>query len=251
MSKNKLGLEIPPRDNQYMTEVIIRGFKYELWELNDREPHDYGVMNGESGRLWVRHIEDPTGTNNKKNVCIPWLDISANRDCWEILIKDGNSMKYRHTNYDISKHTAVYISLNGENVYEIMGRDFDWCYNKARSVIYELKELMDTFEVNLKKTNKEKGRKIFYKGMPAIIDIILSNGNVSIKADYVDVDRDYWWNEMIEPWDDKYSIEHLEECKDNNGIVVDVLSKDIHWTRNDRAVKLNKIKRSVSEKGTS
>ena len=253
MELNKLGEEMPPRENQYITEVTIRAFKYELWQLNDREPHDIGTMNGESGTLWIRQIGDgPHKEQEGEDSWIPWLDISANRDCWEITIKDGNSMKYKHTDYRIDKHTAVYIKLNGSSVYEIMGRDFDWCYNEARSKIYNLRELMYTFEVNLKNTSEEKDRKIYYKGMPSTIEIIFVNGSMTINPDYTDIDKDYWWDQIKEPWHDKHNYESIKLDKKNNGIVVDILSNDIHWTRNDRAVKLNKIKRSVNEKkGTS
>lgn len=240
------------RENQYITDIIVRGFVYELWQLNDREPHDYGIMNGESGTLWVKqkgggpHKERPG-----EDPWVPWLDMSANRDCWEITIKDGNSIKYKHTDYRIDKHTTVTIKLNGESVYEIFGRDFDWCYNEARSKIYQLEELMYTFEVNLKNTSEENDRNIYYKGMPAIIEIMFVNGSMRINPDYTDVDKDYWWNQITEPWHDKHNHESWELDKKNDGIIVDILSPDIHWTRNDRSVKLNKIKRNMSEEGTT
>jgi len=240
-----------PRENQHITDVIIRGYKYQLWDLVDREPHSLGTDNGESGTLWVKKNGGGPFAEQKDDPWIPWLDISGNRNCWEIHIKDGNSIKYKHVNYDISKHTSVYISLNNDPVYEVMGRDFDWCYNKSRSIIYHLEELMNTFDVNLKNSTKEKGRKIYYKGLPAIIEQVYVTGTINIKPDYSDMDKDTWWNEILEPWYDDYTHENWEVMKEDNGIVVDILSNDIHWTRNDRSVKLNKIKRTVNEKRTS
>ncbi len=254
MDKNKLGEDYIPPDNQYITEVLIRGNKYELWQLNDREPHDTGTLNGESGLLWVKESSDYDnlfGEFEEKKDWIPWLDGSGNRDCWEIHIKDGNSMKFTHTNYRIDKHTSANISINGKHVYEISGREFDWCYNKARSIIYELKGLIYVIGINLKDTNKEIGRKIYYKGLPSTIKQIYINGTMDITPDYTDIEKDTWWNEIVEPWYDDYAIEDLDLCKKRNGIVIDILSDNIHWTRNDRTVKLNKIKRNVSGKGTS
>jgi hypothetical protein len=238
------------RENQYITDVLIRGYKYELWQLNDREPHSYGIDHGESGTLWVK--QTGAGTHKEQpgeDPWVPWLESAANRDCWEITIKDGNSIKFKNTEYRIDKHTSVYILLNGQSVYEITGNDFDWCYNQSRTIIYKLKELMYKFEVNLKRT--EKDRKIYYKGMPAVVDIIFSNGSVLIKADYSDVNKEYWWDQLLEPWYGDSDIEEWNQYKNDDGIVVDVLSKDIYWTRNDRSVKLKKIKRNVSEKEKS
>jgi len=238
------------RGNQFITEVIIRGFVYELWELTDREPHSLGTMNGESGTLWVKQIgEGPFKDLEGEDEWIPWLDKSANRDCWEIHIMDGNSIKYKWSDYSITKHTTASISLNNNVIYEINGHNFDFCYNEARNKIYQLKELLYTFDVNLKNIEKESGRKIFYKSMPAIIDTIYIQGEMYIKADYTEVDKDTWWNEMIEPWYDNYDIENLDECKYSNGIKVDILSKDIYWNRNDRLIKLNKIQRNTNAKG--
>jgi hypothetical protein len=237
--------------NQFITEVIIRGFTYELWELNDREPHSLGTMNGESGKLWVKQIGDgPFKDAPGEDEWIPWLDYIANRDCWEIHIKDGNSIKYNSFEYSITKHTTAFIKLNGNDIYQVDGNDFDFCYNIARTKIYQLKELLYTFDINLKEISYESGRKIFYKGMPAVIYQIYIDGNMYIKADYSEVDKDIWWNEMIEPWYDDYSIQDLDECKSDNGIKVDILSKDIYWNRNDRQIKLNKIKRNTNVKGT-
>ena len=237
------------KENQYITDVIIRGSKYQLWELNDREPHSLGTMNGESGTLWVKDID--ATFKEIDDEWIPWLDMSSNRDCWGIFIKDGNSIKYKWDSYKIDKHTSVDIQLNNKTVYEINGRDFDWCYNESRSKIYKLKELIYTFNVNLKNPEKEIGRKIFYKGMPAIIDRIFTSGTMSIKADYSNIEKEFWWDQMINPWDDEDTIEDLKENKSNNGTVIDILNNNIHWSRNDRSVKLNKIKRNVNEKGTS
>jgi len=240
------------RGNQFITEVMIRGFPYELWQLNDRDPHSLGTMNGESGTLWVKQTGDgPFKDLEGEDEWIPWLDKSANRDSWEISIKDGNSMKYKWSDYSITKHTSGYISLNGKPVYEINCHDFDFCYNDARTKIYQLKELLYTFNVNLKDIAKESGRKIFYKGMPAIIDTMYIHGEIYLRADYTEVDKDIWWNEMIEPWYDDFSIENIDEWKHNNGIKVDILSNDIYWNRNDRQIKLNKIKRKTNAEGTT
>jgi hypothetical protein len=240
------------RENQFITEVIIRGFKYELWSLDDREPHPLGKMNGESGTLWVKEAGNgPHKEQTGEDEWIPWLDAGGNRDCWGIRITDGNSMKYKYDEYRISKHTSGVISLNNKEVYEVFGYDFDYCYNDARTKIYQLKELIYTHSVNLKNTPKEKGRKIFYKSMPAIIDTIYTDGGMIIRPDCKEEDKEYWWNQMIEPWHEDHSIDYWEESKHDNGIKVDILMSDIHWYRNDRLIKLNKIKRTTNEPETS
>jgi len=52
---------------------------------------------------------------------------------------------------------------------------------------------------------------------------------------------------MIEPWDEEPSVEYLEENKHDNGMKVDILKSNIYWHRNDRLIKLNKIKRTTDE----
>lgn len=233
-------------ENRFITTVVIRGFKYELWELPNKEPHSLGIMNGESGTLWVKQIDyDFTGNNE----WLPWLDKSAKRNCWGIHIKEGNSGKYKWDSYNIDSHVSVYITLDDENVYEINGRDFDYCYNEARSKIHKLEELLMTWEINLKETSKEKGRKIYYKSMPATIKQIYNSGSMFIKADYTDIDKDYWWDQMEEPWHDEHSLDHMEEDKQSDGIVVDIIDSNIYWNRNDRLSKLNKIIRKSDAEG--
>lgn len=237
------------KENRFITDVIIRSSKYQLWELYDREPHTLGLLNNESGRLWVKDFN--ADFFDKDDEWIPWLDVYANRDCWGIYIDDGNSIKYQIDKYIIDKHTSAEITLNNKPIYGINGNDFDHCYNTARTKIYELKELLYRFNVNLKDTHKENGRKIFYKSMPAVIDMIYTEGSMNIKPDCNEEDEEYWWNQMIEPWDNEYSIEDLKVMKLHNGIKVDILSKDIYWCRNDRQIKLNKIKRITNNEGVT
>jgi hypothetical protein len=233
---NKIG-------NNFITDVIIRGTIYELWSLPNKVPHS----TCESGCLWVKRKETSTFDNAFDEEWYPWLDSIANRDCWKISIKDGNSIKQKDGNYIINKHTTSIITLNGKDIYEINGINFDFCYNEARNKIYQLKNLMYIFGVNLKDTSKEKNRKIFYKSMPAIIDIIYVYGTVHIIPDCDENDKEYWWNQITEPWYNDYDIKDWESNKQHNGIKVDILSHDIYWNRNDRQIKLNKIKRTTNE----
>lgn len=229
-----------------ITDVLIRNSKYGLWSIPDKE-HKLGKLNGESGSLWVRKDEDEIFDEGEKPEWIPWLDKSAKRNCWSINIMEGNSMKYKYDDPIIRKYTNAIISLDNKKVYDVSGYDFDFCYNEARNKIYHLESLLEQ-DVNLKDVSKESGRNIFYKNLPSKIKIIFNDGGMIIEPDCKVDEWDDWWDMLIMPWWDNSSLEWWEESKEDGNLKVDILSDNILWHRDDRDIKLRKIKRKINGK---
>lgn len=233
-------------DNQHISDIIISDNIYELWQLNDQEPHSLGLDNGESGTLWVK---EKYLSENSENEWIPWLDSSSNRDCWDINISQRNTMKYKWNSNSINNSTTAIIKLNNKQVYEITMTDLDACFNEARSLIYKLNDLIYNSGVDLNNFNSIIGRKIYYKDLPGKINRVHSDGSVCIQPDCNEDELEYWWNELRPPWED--SDDYWEELKRGGEIKDNILTTNIFWYRNDREVKLNKIKRAIQRNGKS
>ena len=188
-------------------QVLIKSLKYDLLDIPCKE-HKH---NGYLSTTWVKKEKD---LFNEEVEYIPWLDKGTNKDCWGVVIKQGNSMKFKYNQWDIQGHTTVTITYNNDNIYEFNTDNLEFAFNEAQNKIYRLKQLPLNY------------------------------------PDCEDKDLVNWWNNLSEPWFDDYHFEHLEECKGLGEVKVDMLSELIYWNRNDRKTKLNKIKRKVNKKGT-
>jgi hypothetical protein len=216
-------------------DVIIRGNKYPLVDIP-------GKINNDKSTLWIRKDKDLFEDNIEY---IPWTDFNTNRKCWTVSIRQGNSMKYKYDEWEIKGHTAVTLSLNNTAVYEFDTNNLEFAFNKAQHLIYKLQEL----PITLDNLTEDVGRNIFYKGLPCKVSSRSIEGTMIINPDCKDEDLDDWWNSFADPWYDEHSNEWLEEWKSFGEMKVDILSEHIHWYRNDREIKLNKLKKHI-KKGT-
>jgi hypothetical protein len=219
-------------------QVLIRGFKYDLLDIPGKEHN----KNGYKSTTWIKKEKD---LFTDETEYIPWLDKGTNKDCWGVVIKQGNSMKFKYNEWDIQGHTSVIITYNNEDIYEFTTDNLEYAFNESQNKIYKLKQL----PLNFDNGKSDVGRKVYYKGLPAKIATRFVDGSLILHPDCKDEDLVNWWNSLIEPWSEDYTFEYLEECKGLGEIKVDMLSEYIYWYRNDRKSKLNKIKRKT-KKGT-
>lgn len=222
-----------------VSNVIIRGLKYDLYDI----PGKYHTNNN---TLWVKKDKD---IFNDDDDYIPWDDKKTNRRCWKITINQGNSISYKKNDYDFNKcingHTSLDISLNETNVYEMSCENL----NDALFKIQQTIDKLDKLPIELDDFKKDIGRKIFYKKLPAVIVNRFVNGNMLIKPDCEENEVNRWWKMFADPWYSELEWELLENWKEDNCVSVDILSNNIYWSRNDRVIKINNIKREI-KKGT-
>ena len=220
-------------EGKKICDVIIRGLKYDLWNIPSK-------IHGSNNTLWVKKEKD---LFNDSTEWIPWIDIGTNRKCWEVSIKQGNSMKFNH-NWDISGHISVSIKLNNNQVYEFGASKLEYAFNEAQNKIYKLENL----PIKLDDYSTDVGRPIYYKGLACRIANRFDEGSMIVNPDCNDEDLGWWWDNFAEPWYDNNDYEWLEETKNFGEIKVDILSEQIYWYRNDRENKLNRIKRMLNVK---
>ena len=215
-------------------DILIRGTKYELFDIPGQE-HNLGKMNNCPSTLWIKKEKDMF---NEEEEYIPWIDIGTNRMCWGINIKQGNSMKYKYDSWDISGHIWISITLNNIQVYEFDANKLEFAFNEAQHLIYKLEEV----PLNLDKITDGVGRPIYYKGLPCKIANRFDSGDMMINPDCKKEDLEKWWDSFTEPWYDDSDNDWLDEMEQIGEMKINILSEQIYWYRNDREVKLNKIK---------
>jgi len=94
--------------------------------------------------------------------------------------------------------------------------------------------------------SKLKGKKIYYKGQPAKIDLgYFTDGTIIIIPDCNEIDLDKWWEGLKEPWFELKDLSELKTNRSKNRLSVDILDNNIYWFRNDRRSKLIKIMEKV------
>lgn len=196
-------------------DIFINSSKHELVDLPDKH-HMLGKDNGCPSTLWVKYKEFITDDIEY----IPWIDIGANRLCWDIQIKQRNSINYKYLSTRINGDTLVIIKLNNKPFYEFTTYKLEYAFNKAQNIIYQLEEhplVIDNEDV--------VGRKIYYKNLPAII-VNSGIGYVIIKPDCKEDELDKWWLKYGNIWDENDDEQPIrEDIKD------DILSPNIFWYR--------------------
>ena len=218
-------------------KVLIRGIEYDLVNIDGKE-HNLGKDNGVCSTLWVKYINESTDIEY-----IPWIDIGTNRKCWGFNIQQGNSMNYKWNNCKIDGYTNVTITLNNKPVYELYVNKLEYAFNKAQNLIGEL----EYHPLDLTDMEEGIGRKIFYKRLPAKITS-RGVGYVIIEPDCKSEDLKNWWKMYRDPWsEDDYEDYNYEEMQTDGNIKDDILSSNIWWWRNDRKIKINKIKNEIKK----
>lgn len=220
-------------------KVLIRGVEYDLVDRPDEE-HQLGKDNGVCSTLWVDY-KMPEFTDEHEY--IPWIDIGTNRKSWGINIQQGNSIKYKWNHSNINGHTSAVITLNDKPVYEIYCNKLEYAFTKAQSLISEL----EYHPLDLTDMEDGIGRKIFFKRLPAKITG-RGIGYVMIEPDCKEEDLENWWKMYRDPWSEHdYEDYNYEEMKTSGSIKDDILSPMIHWYRNDRKIKINKLQHEMKK----
>jgi hypothetical protein len=219
--------------------VLIRGTEYDLLDIPDKE-HNLGKDNGVVSTLWV-DFKMPELTDEHEY--IPWIDIGTNRKSWGINIQQGNSINYKWNSSRIDGHTFVTITLNDKPVYDFYCNKLDYAFTKAQSLISEL----EYHPLSLTDMTDGIGRKIFFKRLPAKITS-RGVGYVMIEPDCKEEDLENWWKMYRDPWSEEdYEEDHHQELKREGDIKDDILSPMIWWYRNDRKMKISKIKSEIKK----
>lgn len=148
---------------------------------------------------WLYHSEPvPEGTT-------PPLDSphwepfhrSIERRVWNISFNQKNTTKEKWGETQFRNSTWVQMVCNGKLIYEFStnggDRGLSFGMAKAQHLIVQMEEHpFDFFN-----PEKEHGRKIYYKGLPATVRCKGTPGEIMIVPEYSVLPKEEWWKELL------------------------------------------------------
>jgi len=166
-------------------QIMINDKPYQIWSIDGLE-HENGKWNGTPTTWWLEYSDA-----EKERELIPFVDKMVHRVCWGIDYKQFNTSKYKWDEWSISSRGACTISANGKEVYKFHSHDLGYALAKAQTTIVIISE----HPYNFINPSEEKGRKIWYYGIPATIEPSdYHPGEISICPDYsTGIDENQWW----------------------------------------------------------
>lgn len=198
-------------------QVYINHKHYWVYDIPEKvcEP-----QNGEPATWWVYFTDNqlPEGTTPPID-SDEWVEYSnsINRLVWDISFKEQNTTKYKWDNWRFRKSCVCQMSCNGKLVYEFHVREIEFAMSKCSTLMVELVEHM----YNFLDPESQKGRKIWWQGLPATIQPRESMPwEINIYPDLTDKypTLDLWFDEyekrQIPPFHDDDSEMDKEEISD-------------------------------------
>jgi hypothetical protein len=148
-----------------------------------------------------------------------YVGFNGHRNLIDIVINSKNYMKESfYSGNEVRKSVVVEIFSDKVKVYEIFGREVEYCLLKSWSVLQELRDNTSGWLIQ-EYREKLVGRKIFYREKPAIVEsLIVDQGCIVVKADGCTFPKPIYKEE-----DDTY--------EENEYVKVEVLDSNIWWFR--------------------
>ena len=172
-------LGISARKRRLAFQILINDEPHNVWDIPDYE-HEDGKWNGCPTTWWLE----------REGMLYPYVDKGVNRICWEINFKQTNNTKFKWDSLDIRGGGKCTIKANGEIVYQFFSRTPEHALTKAQTLLYELTE----HPYNFLDQKKEKGRKIWFYGLPVTIRPSHMPGEISIVPEYSNhLKKEDWW----------------------------------------------------------
>lgn len=174
-------------------EVLIHNKQFDVYDIEGKEHDGY---NGEPKSWWIYYADSlPEGM-------LPPIDSSEwepysnsiNRRLWDIRFKESNTSKIKWDERRFSHHLHCEMYCNNKLVYSFGTSKLDFAFAKAQYLIVKMSE----HSYNFFEPEKEKGRKIWWYGLPATISPKTDGWEIGIIPDYsAGLDKKEWWAEFI------------------------------------------------------
>jgi hypothetical protein len=174
-------------------DILIDDIPYPVYSIEGYN-HPNGEWNGTPTNWWLDYSDyEPSEYHRNGNIreLIPFVDKGVNRICWEINFKQKNRVKYKWDEYDIRRSGHCVIKANGREIYQFSTFDVSYALAKAQYLMINLLE----HPFNFLKPEEESGRKIWYYGLPAIVEpSSFYPGEIKVKPDYTEIEEKKWWD---------------------------------------------------------
>ena len=172
-------------------EIMIDDTPYVVYDIDGYE-HQNGKWNGTPATWWLDFSSPAVkGEITPERNLVPYVDIGVNRICWEVRFKQSNYAKHKWDEWDIRSSGQCQIYANGRLVYSFGSRDVAYALSKAQYLMVNLME----HPYNFLNPEGERGRKIWYYGLPATVEPSHCHGEIRIVPDYTQMDQEEWWKE--------------------------------------------------------
>ena len=200
-------------------EIKVRDNMYPVYDIRGKE-HNWGKWNGQPNSWWVdmgRHEVGENGTAVWKEDLVEFHNKDVSRESWDIRFKENNSMKYKWDEVRWYRNVTCEMWSNNKLIYQFTTRDIEYAMSKAQVMMVQLSE----HSYNFFNPEEERGRKIFFHGLPATIQPSeYRPWEISIYPDLTTMSEDEWWSEYKkrsvnyredEEWQDD-TIEEYKGC---------------------------------------
>lgn len=177
-------------------KVLITDTLYDVYDIEDKE---HEGINGEPKTWWL-YFDSPLPEG-----CTPPIDsdkwhpwhISIQRLVWDIHIKQSTTTKEKYDSIHFRNHTNVEMRCNGILVYSF-GTGGEHYFAYAMAKIQYLQVELAEHCYNFFNPGEEKGRKIYWHGLPATIMPRKHSGwEIDIYPDYTTgLTKEKWWDEL-------------------------------------------------------
>lgn len=164
--------------------------------------HLLGKNNGCPDTWWLDYTKDEEGNyieqdgtqllvemNGKERNLVPYIDKGVHRICWEVIYKQGNSMKFKWDEYSIRSYGTCTLRANGRDVYKFRHSDLQG----AMVHVQHLTEKLLSHPYNFFEPERDNGRKIYFKSLPAFVRTGYEVGEIRIEPDYSMLPKEKWW----------------------------------------------------------
>jgi len=228
-------------------KVVINGKEYDVYDIKGKE-HEGNNNSCKTWWLFFSHLPDGMIPDHDNQYLEPYTD-SINRFNWEIKFFQINYSDSKWDSTSFRNITKCEMYCNNKLVYSFQtnGGKEGMSYAMAKSQFLQVKLIEHPY--NFFETDKEKGRKIFYYGLPAKISVNSSETwNIGIIPCYESgLNKEEWWDEYIrrtskinpiyldddeemEDMDKEYILEYKQDDYINWGDVLE--DRNIDWFRN-------------------
>jgi len=158
------------------------------WGAGDKEKwHDHGAIQMGGERLPLIYGENPHSRSDNQHYALMHgepVAFDGHRILIGVQIEPQNCLKSSGLSGDeIRKGGSAKIFADGVCVFEFFFRDTQWALMRAHQLIPELHEHPSGWMLR-EEREKLKGRKVYYRERPAIIEsLIVDQGCVIVRAD--------------------------------------------------------------------
>lgn len=175
-------------------DVYINSKPYVVYDIEGKEHAGYNAIPKTWWLYFSKGLPEVEGvTVSKDSLDLHPFSSSIKRLVWEIKIAEKNSVKEKWGDYDFRSGCWTTMIANGKEVYSFPTLDMEYACARVQVLKHQLME----HPYNFFEPEKERGRKIFFYNLPAMIEPSTAYpGEISIIPEYTKYfPKEIWWKE--------------------------------------------------------